>query len=126
MFVSCEYCVLSGRGLCDGLITRPEESYRLWCVVVCDLEDLKNEEAMTRVGSQRHRKKITILYYNLILWDHSRIYGPSLIERSVCGAYLYSGRSDCVRWSGCTQRLSPLRVHGDVPQLHYTSSCGCV
>jgi len=30
--------VLSGRGLCDGLITRPEESYRLCCVVVCDLE----------------------------------------------------------------------------------------
>jgi len=29
---------LSGRGLCDGLITRPEESYRLCCVVVCDLE----------------------------------------------------------------------------------------
>jgi hypothetical protein len=24
--------------LCDGLITCPEESYRLWCVVVCDLE----------------------------------------------------------------------------------------
>jgi len=30
--------VLSGRGLCDELNTRPEESYRLWCVVVCDLE----------------------------------------------------------------------------------------
>jgi len=30
--------VLSGRGLCDKLITRPEESYRLCCVVVCDLE----------------------------------------------------------------------------------------
>jgi len=29
---------LSGRGLCDELITRPEESYRLWCVVVCDLD----------------------------------------------------------------------------------------
>jgi len=29
---------LSGRGLCDELITRPEESYRLLCVVVCDLE----------------------------------------------------------------------------------------
>jgi len=28
---------LSGRGLCDELITRPEESYRL-CCVVCDLE----------------------------------------------------------------------------------------
>jgi len=29
---------LSGRGLCDELITRPEESYRLCCVVVRDLE----------------------------------------------------------------------------------------
>jgi hypothetical protein len=48
---------LSGRYLCDELITRPEESYRLWCVVVCDLENLKNEEAMTCVGSQRHNKK---------------------------------------------------------------------
>ena len=34
IFVCCECCVLSGRGLCDELITRPEESYRLWCVVV--------------------------------------------------------------------------------------------
>ena len=53
--------MLSGRGHCDELITRPEESYRRWCVVVCDLENLKNEEAMTRVGSQRHRKKIIII-----------------------------------------------------------------
>jgi len=30
--------VLSGRVLCDELITRPEDSYLLWCVVVCDLE----------------------------------------------------------------------------------------
>jgi hypothetical protein len=33
MFVCCECCVLSGRVLCDELITRPEESYRLWCVL---------------------------------------------------------------------------------------------
>jgi hypothetical protein len=32
MDVSCECCVLSGRGLCVGLITRQEESYRVWCV----------------------------------------------------------------------------------------------
>ena len=38
IFVCCECRVLSGRGLCDQLITRPEESYRLCCVVVCDLE----------------------------------------------------------------------------------------
>ena len=30
MFVCCECCVLSARGLCDGPITRLEESYRLW------------------------------------------------------------------------------------------------
>jgi hypothetical protein len=38
IFVCCECCVLSGRGLCDELIARPEEFYRLWYVVVCDLE----------------------------------------------------------------------------------------
>jgi len=36
--VCSECCVLSSRGLCDELITCPEEPYRLWCVVVCDLE----------------------------------------------------------------------------------------
>jgi hypothetical protein len=41
MFVCCECCVLSGRGLCGELITRPEESYRLWCVVVCEQETTK-------------------------------------------------------------------------------------
>ena len=29
MDICCECYVLSGRGLCDELITRPEESYRL-------------------------------------------------------------------------------------------------
>ena len=36
MSVSCECCVLSGRGLYDRPITRPEESYRL-CVSGHDL-----------------------------------------------------------------------------------------
>jgi hypothetical protein len=36
MDVCCECCVLSGRGLCYGLITRPEESYR--CISDCDYE----------------------------------------------------------------------------------------
>jgi len=46
MPLCCE-CLLSGRVLCDELIAHPEESYRLWCVVVCDLEkkNLVNEEA---------------------------------------------------------------------------------
>jgi len=28
--LSCRCCVLPGRGLCDGLITRPEEFYRVF------------------------------------------------------------------------------------------------
>jgi len=41
MDVCCQCPVLSGRGLCDGLITRPEESYG-WMsavsVVCCQVE----------------------------------------------------------------------------------------
>jgi hypothetical protein len=47
MFVCCECFVLSGRGLCDGLITRPEESYPLWRVVMLS-RNLENEEAKAR------------------------------------------------------------------------------
>jgi hypothetical protein len=50
MFVCCECCVLSGRGLCDGFITRPEESYRLWRVVVCDLENSKTRRLKPATG----------------------------------------------------------------------------
>jgi hypothetical protein len=65
---------MSSRGLCDELIARPEEFYRLWCVVVCDLENLKNEEAITRVGSQRHKKKNSIpveIFYNALHFESS-------------------------------------------------------
>ena len=68
IFVCCECCVLSCRGLCDKLITCPEESYRLWSVVVCDLGNLNNEEAMTRVGSQRHSKKKDTELHILIIY----------------------------------------------------------
>ena len=50
MFVCCKCCVLSGRGLCDELITRPEESYRLWCVVVCDLETSRMRRPWPALG----------------------------------------------------------------------------
>jgi len=56
MFVCCECCVLSGRGLCDGLITRPEESYQLWRVVVCD-QETSNEEAKARHGAVKNTTK---------------------------------------------------------------------
>jgi len=57
MFVCCECCVLSGRGLCDELITRPEESYRLWCVVVCDPETSRMWKPWPALGRSATEKK---------------------------------------------------------------------
>jgi len=62
--------VLSGIGPRDELITRPEESYRLWCVVVCDLETTKilvnEEEVKVDQGAiaprEREREKNTIIF----------------------------------------------------------------
>jgi len=60
MSLCCECCVLSGRGLWYELTTRPEDSYRLWCVVMCDLEkkSLVNvEESQGPLGGYRARRK---------------------------------------------------------------------
>jgi hypothetical protein len=62
MSVCCECCLLSGRGLCDGLITRPEESYRLWCVSQCDQKELqtstlKRETGVGRRGRLKKKKR---------------------------------------------------------------------
>jgi len=38
MDICHECCVLTGRGLYNELITHPAESYRLWCIIECDLE----------------------------------------------------------------------------------------
>ena len=57
MFVCCECCVLSGRGLRDEPITRPGESYRLWCVVVCDLETSWMRRPWSALGRSATRKK---------------------------------------------------------------------
>ena len=69
VFVCCDCCVLSGRGLCDGLITRPEESYRLWRVGVCDQETSYTKRLQPRqraakykptMGCNASRKKIDV------------------------------------------------------------------
>ena len=58
---------LSDKGLCDGSIPCPEESYRLWCVTVWS-RNLKNEAALARVGLLCQRKKNTLnISYNIIM-----------------------------------------------------------
>ena len=62
--VCFECCVLSGRDLCDGLNTRPEESYWLWCVVVCDQENNPREwGGQGPLGGYRVKRKI--IWYNM-------------------------------------------------------------
>ena len=63
MSVCCECCVLSGRGLCDELITPPGESYRLWCVVECGLETSRMRRPWPALGRSAIGKKIYIYIY---------------------------------------------------------------
>jgi hypothetical protein len=78
MFVCSECCVLSGRGLCDELITRPEESYRLWCVVVCDLEISRTRRPWPALGRRAAKKNFFSLHvsgdYVPIIRRNNRIY----------------------------------------------------
>jgi hypothetical protein len=56
MSLSFECCVLSGRVLCDELVPRPEESYRLWWVSnVCD------HETSTKRGGPGPYKAVELL-----------------------------------------------------------------
>jgi hypothetical protein len=75
MFVVSVVC-LSGRGLCDGLITRPEESYRLCCVIVFDLETSKTEENETRKwgvkASKRRRRRRNLFLIIRLFWSVDR------------------------------------------------------
>ena len=96
MFVCCECCVLSGRGPCDELITRPEESYRLWCVVVCDLE------TSSRMGRP---------------WP---ALGCSAIEKKYI--YLYCLKSICRIF--CPANADPLSEH--MSDLWLADTQGCV
>jgi hypothetical protein len=57
MSVGCQCCVLSGRGLCDELITRPEKSSWLECVVVCDTETSRIRRPWPTGGCCAKKKK---------------------------------------------------------------------
>jgi hypothetical protein len=52
--------VFSGRDLCDELIIHPEESHRLWCVVVCDLETSRMRRPWPALGRSATGKKTIV------------------------------------------------------------------
>jgi hypothetical protein len=60
MSVSCECCVLSGRGLCDWPIPRPEEPYGIFArarVSFCVIRCYNNPLQLQRVGGGGQTKK---------------------------------------------------------------------
>jgi hypothetical protein len=61
---------LSGRGLCDGLITRAEESYRLWCALVCDnvTSGMRRLKLARVVNARQKKKNIPFCFLILILF----------------------------------------------------------
>ena len=75
--VCCECIVMSGRCLCDGLITRPEESYRLLCVVVCDLGTSRKTRPWPALGRSATGlgggEEGSWLYYKMKLNDFSEM-----------------------------------------------------
>jgi len=78
--------VLSGRGLCDQLITRPEGSYRLRRYVRS--RNLNNQDAITRTRPQHHRegeKKVRDLVGGFGLGWESIIIFPIYNNRKYSG-----------------------------------------
>jgi hypothetical protein len=58
-------CVLLGRCLCDVPIPRREESYRLWCVTVCDFETCRKRRLKPKEGF--NTSKIIIIKIIIII-----------------------------------------------------------
>jgi len=66
MFVCRDCFVLSGRGLCDEMITRPEESYWMRCVVGCGLEKQPREWGGEDPLGGYHPKKKNLIFNSCI------------------------------------------------------------
>jgi len=64
MSVSCERCVLSGRGVCDGPIPRPEEYYRVGCVDV-EASTVSRPRPTTSKGLSSYGKNSRRLPHNM-------------------------------------------------------------
>ena len=110
MSVCCECCVFSGTGLCDGLITRPEESYRLWCVCVCDREAswMRRSWPTGWVGGCCAMKKKIELYSE---WLAKSLYKwVNFISRNI-GEVIEMGVCLCLKWAHILGARSDTHTH---------------
>jgi len=113
---------LSGRGLCDELITRPEESYRLCCVVVCDLETSRMgaphiyDISRLRVNGQKVARSLieTVTYHAVLKFTEysghcaTNRKATGLIPDSVIGIFHWHNTSGCTMALGSAQPLTEM------------------
>jgi hypothetical protein len=57
MSAACECCLLSCRSLCDGPITRLQESYGMWYVSVIDKP---HRGGLDQLGQSSHKSKLDL------------------------------------------------------------------
>jgi hypothetical protein len=100
MSVSWECCVLSGRGLCDRLIPRLEESYG-WLsvvnVVCCEVEVSTTGRSLL----QSSPMDVCLLWVLCVCHVEVSATGWSLVQRSPM--------NDCLMWVLCVVTLGSLR-----------------
>jgi hypothetical protein len=63
-----ECCVFSGRGLCDGLIPRPERSPTMCAVSQCDRARHRKDPRPTRAVGSRERKIVLTSFFRKRRW----------------------------------------------------------
>jgi hypothetical protein len=78
MFVACECFVLSGRGLCVRLITRPEETYRVCMCVIRGKNNFNTNNEYVNRGPKVQLKK------NNLLRTHSYVRFLFISVTSLC------------------------------------------
>jgi len=126
MFVCCECCVLSGRGLCDELITRPEEPYRLWCVM-CDLETSRMRRPWPALG----RSATEYIYIYTVLTPIFNFQDNPYTEHvQLCARphlFRWFGKySHCAfSWTWYTNTHGQLKLFMSCPPSHHTLAFRC-
>ena len=80
---------MPGRGFYYGQISRPDESYRLRCVIVCDLQTSKNEAALARGGLFRQRgKSLVSLFLSSISVSVTPLECKTVFQCVAAGGYM--------------------------------------
>jgi hypothetical protein len=114
--IVCECCMLSDVGLCDGPITRPEESYRVSCILVWS-RNLNNEKAYAHEGcpaiikTLHHLSSVPTTQNSLHrLWQQITLHFFYMIRWWVCCDYRVT-KITCISLNSINQHIFLMEVN---------------